>query len=222
MAVLSFHCHLWVVLLSINVQCCVTWMTYRCNISKLEVFDICFHQLAGAVLVGQSSPHLCTSSVWLHQSVAPVSTEALVTKHRLHWIGHVIWTTKNGLPRQSFYGEHIIYTSSSSLSILHAGTHIHQLHQLKWPSTHMVLSKVDQGHDTPPDWEWKRERVHSSTRMNTLVIQHSTPNYSTTKSHTEIRDGLGPGNNSKWQATQYLLVRVRRLREVDWQTLKRC
>ena len=41
--------------------------------------------------------------------------------------------------------------SSSSLSVPRAGMHLHRLHQLNWPSMHMVLSGVDLGCDTPPD-----------------------------------------------------------------------
>jgi len=47
--------------------------------------------------------------------------------------------------------------SSTLLPVTLAGAIIHQLHQLNRSSTHVVLSGVDQGHDTLPDQERQRQ-----------------------------------------------------------------
>jgi len=57
--------------------------------------------------------------------------------------------------------------SSTLLPVTCTGTIIYLLHQLYRPSTHVVLSGVDRGHDTPPPprpgmTEREREREHSS------------------------------------------------------------
>jgi len=58
-------------------------------------------------------------------------------------------------------------------SVAHAGTHNHQLHQLTWSSTHVVLPGVDRGRNTPPDREWEREREQMERPLQNIPHTHT-------------------------------------------------
>jgi len=60
--------------------------------------------------------------------------------------------------------------SSSLLPVARVSTYFYQPHLLNWSSTHVVLSGVDRGRDTPPDREWERAREPWTTDTAVVVL----------------------------------------------------
>ena len=79
---------------------CETWTQYRRHLKQLERFHT--HSLRTILNIKRQD---CVSNLQVLDMVEPTSTEVMILKNWLHWVGHVIPMVDNRLPKQLMFGE---------------------------------------------------------------------------------------------------------------------